>query len=130
MCLCQLHQEQQTFTRYVPIGPVHILRTYAAIVDAEILQDRREPTLENFWWPLSLSRQGAGPCTVSMMILVKEQFCSGTFPRANSSSTMPNDQMSADWLYLRMPACHSLSMPHEPLFIPLQNDQIAHSQSS
>lgn len=70
-------------------------------VDGRI-KDMMGATLENFWWP-SLSRQGAGPCTVSMMILVKEQFCSGTFPRASSNSTMPNDHMSADWLYLNSP---------------------------
>ena len=34
------------------------------------------------------------------MILVKEQLQSGTFPLASSMSTIPKDQMSADWLYL------------------------------
>ena len=40
-------------------------------------------------------RLGASPCTVSRMILVKEQPAMGTLPRASSSNTMPNDQMSA-----------------------------------
>jgi hypothetical protein len=57
--------------------------------------------LENFLSLLPASRLGAGPWTVSMMILVKEQCDRGALPLASSSSTMPKDHTSADCEYLR-----------------------------